>query len=138
MEHSAPDDRHSQPRSGRHVSSEPRALEPPRLRDELAAGGWRTIVLILFAGGGLIGWGIDAAFDSRSPSSHQWLGFAAVCGGLILMGSYWLYLKPGVLGESDWQTDPLRRRLVLIIRHLWLFTLLAALVASLLGRLRGS
>jgi hypothetical protein len=137
MEPSEPDDAQSEPRPGRHRSSEPRPLEPPRLRDELAVGGWRTPILIFLAGIGLIGWGVQAAFDSRNASTHQWLGFAAVCGGLTLMASYWLYLKPGVLGETDWQHNPHRRRLAFIVRHLWLFALVISAIALVVERLQG-
>lgn len=121
-------------RAGRHRSTDPRPLDPPGLGEELREN-FRTVVFIFLVVVGLIGWGVSAATDDTGGAERQWLGVASILGGLIVAGSYWLYLDPGHLASDDWLRNRGKRRIGFVLRHAWILALIGPLIIWIVGQL---
>lgn len=76
-----------------------------------------------------IGWGLTSATDTGLPALARLGGGALVASGALLWLSYLLYLRPGNLADPTWQEHPTRRRLVFVLRHLWLLAMSVAAAA---------
>jgi hypothetical protein len=121
------------------VTPEARHRGPNRSRPVESTAFWSDVrsnprnFLFTFVWGLIaIGWGLTLATEPALPALARVCGAAAAAGGALLWLSYVLYLRPGPLSQPIWQAKPTRRRLVFLVRHLWLVAMALAAAAWLL------
>jgi hypothetical protein len=83
---------------------------------------------------------IGSGFDliARSAGSN-WValqGFGLVVGGVFLSVSYWLWARPGPLGQPKWTVGGPRLWIGLFIRHFWILTITVMAVWHYVSRSR--
>jgi len=104
---------------GRHRGRSYRPIKPPGFWSDFKSNP-RELPFVLGAGVVSVGWGTETALSGSAHALTRLAGAASSVGGALILVSYFFYFKPGSLATPAWQQVSSRRRVVFVIRHLWL------------------